>query len=194
MASPNHAFGNGGEMDQSSGLHDEVVKSREAACSTREPAKYRGAVDEVLRAMAHPVRRDVLLTLADGKEMSASELGRAIGLDGSRLADVAYQVKYLAQRGCIEQTRIGVGKRGSTVIRFYRINGDYSTLLGAIANLETQIKDRPVPAADAPPVEAPAPRLTRLQLGRALCSCSNSLPDEDGCCINCTKNVAGALA
>lgn len=162
--------------------------SEEADRPIREPAKYRGAVDEVLRALAHPVRRDILLTLTEGREMSASELGRAMGLTESRLRDVAYQVRYLAKRGCITLTRVEPAQRGHTVVRFYRANSNYSALLAAIAELADLLKHEP-PAQGSPP---PVP-VTRVPLRTSVepCSCSNSLPDEDGSCINCTKPVAG---
>ncbi len=155
-----------------------------------DPTKYIGQVDVAIRAIAHPVRRAMLSALSNGSEMSASQLGKALGLDGSRLQDARYQVRYLAKSGWIEQTRVVPPKRGSTPMRMYRIKRDYLALLASIAELEERVE------CEASPVEVTLPtRISRVPLrASAACSCRSSLPDGNGCCVNCSKPAGAAMA
>ncbi len=154
-----------------------------------DPTKYLGQMDAVLRAIAHPVRRAMLSALSSGDEMSASELGKAAGLNEGRLPDALHQVRYLKKSGCIEQTGTRPPKRGSTLVRLYRVRHDYTPVLTAIADLEQSVR-----LAPAPPVEPP-PTITRVPLkSGASCSCESSVGDRDGYCFNCTKPVAARAA
>jgi DNA-binding transcriptional ArsR family regulator len=153
-----------------------------------DPTKYLGKIDAVLRAIAHPVRRAMLSTLSDGGEMSATQLGKAIGLQDGRLQDALYQVRYLKKSGCIEQTGTRPPKKGNTLVRLYRVRHDYVPVLAAIADLEQRLKLAPAPVA-------PAPTITRVPLKSGeTCSCENPVADGDGYCFNCTKPVAARAA
>lgn len=153
-----------------------------------DPAKYLGQIDAVLRAIAHPVRRTMLSALSAEGEMSATELGRAAGLNEVRLADAVYQATYLKKSGCIEQTGTRPPKRGSTPVRLYRLRHDFAAVLAAIADLEQSVELAPTPIE-------PAPTITRVPLkAGGNCSCSSPMPDRDHRCFNCTKPVAARAA
>jgi DNA-binding transcriptional ArsR family regulator len=97
---------------------------------TRPPELDDDAADELLRAIAHPARRRILL-LADGGAVAAGELADAVGLAG---ATVSEHLKVLRKTGLVTLERDGTWRRYRTdAARLRQLERWLSGLAGAVA-------------------------------------------------------------
>lgn len=166
-----------------------------------------GAAAEAAKVLSLPLRRKMLLALR-GADMSASQLAQRLEVDARR---VSREMMILSEARYIEQIAVVPPRRGSTPMRIYRLTEDCGAILAALTSdkpmlaLGETIERRGISARRQRkhggarrkrviPLDSSArPKITRVPLrAAASCSCSNSLPDEDGCCINCTKMAGGS--
>jgi len=71
--------------------------------------------ENLLTALGHPLRREILRAMADGKPVSPRELSEALG---QPLSNVSYHVRVLVQSGALRLVRTRPA-RGS-IQHFYR--------------------------------------------------------------------------
>jgi len=159
-----------------------------------------GAAAEVAKVFSLPLRRKMLLALR-GADMSASQLAQHLEVDARR---VSREMMMLSEASYIEQIAVVPPRRGSTPMRIYRLTEDCGAMLAALTSdkpmlaLGETIERRGISRRrqrEHGGARSARPKVTRVPLRPAAsCSCSRSLPDENGCCINCTKTVAGAVS
>jgi DNA-binding transcriptional ArsR family regulator len=64
--------------------------------------KNRNESHWLVAALRHPLRREILRLLADGREISPSEMAEELG---EPLSTIAYHVRVLAECGALKQVR-----------------------------------------------------------------------------------------
>jgi DNA-binding transcriptional ArsR family regulator len=76
--------------------------------------------DAIHEALSHPLRRAILVEMAQGREASASKLARSLGTD---VQFASYHLKRLAHLGCAELVRKARAEGTGAVEYIYRATG-----------------------------------------------------------------------